>query len=164
MSPLNGEMAKLLATLPQRGALEKILLRPERRAPMVSATEAQVIPGRGLVGDRFRGRPDSKRQVTLIQAENLAVLASLLHVGEIDPAVLRRNLVVRGISLNALKGRRFKIGNVVLEGTAPCDPCSRMEELLGPGGFNAMRGIGGLCARVIEGGELRVGDAVCAWD
>ena len=74
--------------------------------------------------------------------------------------MLRRNLLVSGIPLIALKGRRFRIGDVLLEGTESCDPCSRMEAALGPGGYNAMRGHGGLCARIIEGGRLRLGDAV----
>ena len=71
-------------------------------------------------------------------------------------------MVVSGIPLIALKGRRFRIGEVVLEGTDSCDPCSRMEEALGPGGFNAMRHMGGLCARIVEGGTFRVGDTVSA--
>jgi len=78
------------------------------------------------------------------------------------PATLRRNVVVAGIPLIALKDRRFRIGEVLLEGTGECDPCSRMEAALGPGGYNAMRGHGGICARILEGGALRVGDAV-AW-
>ena len=78
--------------------------------------------------------------------------------------MLRRNVVVSGIPLIALKGRRFRIGAVVLEGTDSCDPCSRMEAALGPGGFNAMRGMGGLCARIVEGGTFRIGDTVHALD
>ena len=78
----------------------------------------------------------------------------------VAPATLRRNLVVSGIPLAALRGRRFRIGDVLLEGTDACDPCSRMEAALGPGGYNAMRGMGGLCARILEGGTLRRGDAV----
>ena len=71
-------------------------------------------------------------------------------------------MLVSGIPLVALKGRRFRIGELLLEGTDDCDPCSRMEDALGPGGYNAMRGMGGLCARILEGGSLRVGDAVVA--
>ena len=76
------------------------------------------------------------------------------------PATLRRNLVVSGLPLVALKGRRFRIGEAVFEGTGDCDPCSRMEAALGPGGYNAMRGHGGLCARVLQGGRISLGDDV----
>lgn len=159
---MRGNMATLLATLPQQGRLEQILLRPKRDIPMQSVTTANVIIGQGLEGDRFSGRADSKRQITLFQSENLAVLAALLHVAHVDPLLLRRNLLVSGINLNALSGRQFRIGNVILKGAAHCHPCSRMEKTLGAGGFNAMRGIGGLCTQVIEGGTLQVGDRVIA--
>jgi MOSC domain-containing protein YiiM len=159
---VRGQIATLLDTLPQRGELELILIRPSREQPRQRVDCAEVRPGEGLVGDRFTGRVDSKRQITLFQAENLAVLASLLHRDQLDPALLRRNLLIRGISLQALSGRRFYIGEVLLEGAGQCHPCSKMEKQLGPGGFNAMRGIGGLCVRIIEGGHIAVGDAVFA--
>lgn len=139
-----------------------ILLRPDKISMMTQVGRAEVVSGQGLVGDRFKGRANSKRQVTLFQAEHLAVVASLMHKEAIDPRCLRRNLIVRGISLNALKGRRFSIGDVVLEGTDLCHPCSKMETRLGPGGYNAMRGIGGLCVRVIQEGAIETGDCVRA--
>lgn len=113
------------------------------------------------MGDRYKGG-SGKRGITLIQAEHLPVIAALAGQAALAPATLRRNLVVAGIPLIALKGRRFRIGEVELEGTDPCDPCSRMEEALGPGGYNAMRGHGGLCARILRGGVLRIGDTVQA--
>ena len=137
-----------------------ILLRPARDVPMQLVEEAKVRFGQGLVGDRFQGRADSKRQLTLFQWENLAALASMLHREQLDPALLRRNLMVRGINLHALSGRQFRIGEVILEGAGQCHPCSRMEAALGPGGFNALRGIGGLCARVVTEGTIRVADPV----
>lgn len=159
--PPDSELGHLFSQFPRAGRLQWIGLRPARDVPMQQAAEAIAIVDRGLVGDRYASG-SGKRGVTLIQAEHLPVIAALAGHGDIAPAVLRRNLVVSGIPLVALKGRRFRIGDVLLEGTAPCDPCSRMEAALGPGGYNAMRGMGGLCARIIGAGTLRVGDAVVA--
>ncbi|MEO0923874.1 MAG: MOSC domain-containing protein, partial [Pseudomonadota bacterium] len=78
----------------------------------------------------------------------------------IDPTRLRRNIVVGGVSLIALRKREFKIGTALLRGTDLCAPCSRMETELGHGGYNAMRGHGGICAEVLEEGEIALGDAV----
>lgn len=128
---------------------------------MLEVDAAQVTAGVGLVGDRYKGG-SGKRGVTLIQAEHLPVIAALAGHATIAPAQLRRNVVVSGIALMALKGRRFRIGAVELEGTDPCDPCLRMEDALGPGGYDAMRGHGGLCARILRGGVLRIGDTVQA--
>jgi MOSC domain-containing protein YiiM len=121
--------------------------------------EAVAKTGLGLVGDRYASG-SGKRGITLIQAEHLPVIAALAGHAQVPPALLRRNLVVSGLSLVALKGRRFRIGEVLLEGTDDCDPCSRMEAALGPGGYNAMRGHGGLCARIVEGGRIAIGDVV----
>ena len=147
-------LGQLMACLPRPGRVEWIGLRPARDTPMVEA-----IAGKGLRGDRYASA-SGKRGVTLIQAEHLPVIAALSGHDAVSPATLRRNLVVSGIPLVALKGRRFRVGDVVLEGTDSCDPCSNMEKALGPGGYNAMRGMGGLCARIVEGGTLHVGDAV----
>ncbi len=103
-----------------------------------------------------------KRQVTLIQAEHLPVIAALAALESVTPEEMRRNIVVRGLPLLALKDARFQIGEVILEGTGECHPCSRMEETFGPGGYNAVRGHGGITARVVRGGVIRVGDAVVA--
>lgn len=101
-----------------------------------------------------------KRQVTLIQAEHLPVIAALAGLDAVTPEELRRNIVVRGLPLLALKDARFQIGEVILEGTGECHPCSRMEETFGPGGYNAVRGHGGITARVVRGGLIRVGDTL----
>lgn len=154
-------MQALLNSLPQTGEVLWIGLRPGHRQPVEVVEGAEALPGSGLVGDRFRGRnEESQRQVTLIQAEHLAAVGSFLGDGPIDPALLRRNIVVSGLNLLALKDKRFRIGDALLEYTGLCHPCSRMEEALGPGGYNAMRGHGGITARVIEGGLIRVGDGV----
>ena len=161
LPPPDSELGKLMATLPQTGAVEWIGLRPKRDVAMDEVAEAVAQTGAGPVGDRYGGG-SGKRGVTLIQAEHLAVIAALSGHASVAPGTLRRNLVVSGIPLVALKGRRFRVGEVVLEGTDSCDPCSRMEAALGPGGFNAMRGHGGLCARILQGGTIRRGDVVVA--
>ena len=150
-----------MANLPRAGRVEWIGLRPKRDVPMRVVAEAQAVAGQGLVGDRYASA-SGNRGMTLIQAEHLPAIAALSGHAQVAPALLRRNLVVSGLPLVALKGRRFRIGEVLLEGVADCDPCSRMEDALGPGGYNAMRGHGGLCARILEGGLLRVGDEVVA--
>jgi MOSC domain-containing protein YiiM len=88
------------------------------------------------------------------------MLAALTGHEVIPPEWLRRNIVVSGINLFALRDRRFAIGDVILEGAGTCPPCSRMEKTLGPGGYNAMRGHGGINARVISGGEICLADTL----
>jgi MOSC domain-containing protein YiiM len=151
---------ELLTVIPQVGQLEWIGLRPAHRAPVQAVDAVLAEAGRGLIGDRYAESPGSKRQVTLIQAEHLPVIAVLTGHAAVPPEWLRRNLVVSGINLLALRDRPFRIGKVLLEGAGLCHPCSRMEEVLGPGGYNAMRGHGGITARVLSGGRLLRGDRV----
>jgi MOSC domain-containing protein YiiM len=155
-------VAQLLATLPQQGRLEWIGLRRARRTEPDAVLEAEVLTDRHLAGDHASPKAGGKRQITLIQHEHLAAVAGFLGLAEpVAPGRLRRNLVVSGLNLLALKGRQVQIGDeVVLDITGECHPCSRMEEELGPGGYNAMRGHGGLTAHIAQGGLIRVGDAV----
>ena len=155
---------ELTDTVPQIGRLRSILLRTGTRGPMTSTRDVEAVAGIGLVGDhRSMGRqpdPAAKRQVTLIQSEHLPAIAALAGHDRVDPALLRRNLVIEGINLASLRERRFAIGSVLFEGTGWCHPCSRMEEALGTGGFQAMRGHGGITARVLDGGTIGVDDPV----
>lgn len=153
-------LARLLDGTMAPGRLEWIGLRPARRAPMLLVETAILVPGRGLEGDRWAGAASGGRQVTLIAAEHLAAITAYLGLAVVPPERLRRNLVTAGMNLLALKGRRFRLGAVVLEHSGECHPCSRMEEEFGPGGYNAVRGHGGITARVLEGGLIRRGDAI----
>lgn len=138
------------------GRIEAILVRPERRASPVSVERASVS-GSGLTGDHA---PEGKRALTLIQAEHLPVIAALAGLDHVDPALLRRNLVVSGLNLLGFRKARLRVGTAVIEVSGPCPPCSRMEAALGHGGYTAMRGHGGVYAGVVEEGVIAVGDVV----
>ena len=141
----------------QMGTLEWIGVRPERRADVLVLNEVSLSCDTGLAGDHYSNK-STKRQVTLIQREHLIAVSSYMGMEVIDPALLRRNLVIKGLNLLSLKGQRFYIGECLLEYTGACHPCSRMEEILGTGGYNAMRGHGGITARVLSGGTIALGD------
>lgn len=143
------------------GTLTWIGLRTERRGEVRSVESARAIASRGLEGDhRMDKTPGSARQITLISEEFIRQIAYFTSRDSIDPALLRRNLVVRGINLNALRHQHFTIGEALFEATALCHPCSRMEEALGEGGVAAMIGHGGLCARILDTGTIRIGDSL----
>ncbi|MGK0297305.1 MAG: MOSC domain-containing protein YiiM [Gammaproteobacteria bacterium] len=150
----------LLDTLPQVGRVEWIGIRPSRDEPMIALDNVRINIGKGLECDRFSGNPDNPIQVTLIQQEHLTVIAACLQRELIPASLLRRNIVVSGINLLALKNKVFHIGEAVLEFTGHCHPCSKMESQLGAGGYNAMRGHGGITARVCVAGLVRLQDEV----
>ncbi|MDX1569352.1 MAG: MOSC domain-containing protein [Xanthomonadales bacterium] len=141
------------------GNVTWIGLRPDRKLPMTVVESVMANPKFGLEGDRYAGR-SGKRQVTLIDQAHLQAVAGYLCRTQVDPGLVRRNIVVSGLNLRALKEGRFRIGEALLEYTDECHPCSRMEEALGTGGYNAMRGHGGICARVLQAGVIRLNDPV----
>ena len=150
-------LRQILDTLPQQGEVRWIGVRPQRRAAMISLKEVFASSETGLDGDRYQGQT-GKRHVTLVQEEHLAVIRSCSESELVKPEDLRRNIVISGINLLALKSRVIEIGTAQLEVTGLCHPCSRMETNLGAGGYNAMRGHGGITARILSDGTIKVGD------
>ena len=138
------------------GRLDWIGLRPARRMAVVAAKTANITID-GLTDDHGRS---GKRAVTLIQTEHLPVIARLLDVAEIAPDRLRRNLMISGMNLYALRKAELRIGTAVIQIEGPCPPCSRMEEEFGPGGYNAIRGHGGWYASVVTPGTISIADTV----
>ena len=160
----NSPLYQLMQNFAQEGTVDWISIRPKRKEMPVSLEEVKVSTEDGLEGDHYSNKTSKSRQVTLIQAEHLNAMASFLGKDKIDPALTRRNIVVKGINLLALKDKQFQIGEAILEMTGECHPCTRMEENLGKGGYNAMRSHGGITAKVIKDGIIRLGDKVKVWE
>ncbi len=160
MSKINkaSKMGQMMNTMPQIGEVVWISIRPKKRAAVQPVKQVEVTIEEGLEGDHY-SKQGGKRQVTLIQAEHLDTVSSILKK-EVTPDLVRRNIVVKGINLLSLKDQQFQIGTCILETTGLCHPCSRMEQNLGAGGYNAMRGHGGITAKVIQGGQILIGDTV----
>jgi hypothetical protein len=146
------------------GTVEAIVLAAAAEAPLRSVAIAQAIAGRGLQGDRYADgagtfSPGGGRghDLTLVAAEVLEEVG----LGAVDA---RRNLIVRGIDLDALRGRRFRVGEVECLGQRRCEPCAHLERLTRPGVLRALVHRGGLRADIVRGGELHVGDPVQVLD
>jgi MOSC domain-containing protein YiiM len=154
---------QLMQNYAQPGKVVWISIRPQRQAPPQVVEKVSATTDNGLIGDHYSNTTTKSRQVTLIQAEHLQAVASFLGKSELDPALTRRNIVVEGINLLTLKDQVFQIGEAILEMTGECHPCTRMEENLGKGGYNAMRGHGGITAKVIKDGLIQVGDSIRVW-
>ncbi|MGC1481554.1 MAG: MOSC domain-containing protein [Chthoniobacterales bacterium] len=128
----------------------------EHAAEEVESVEC--VAGRGLIGDRFFDyQPDYKGQVTFFAAEVFEALCEKFGVEGASPGVLRRNVITRGVDLNEWIGMKFEVQGVGFEGTEEARPCLWMNGAFAPGAREAMRGRGGVRARVLTDGELRVG-------
>ena len=152
-------LARLLKAPMRPGTVVWLGIRPARRQDMVAVRSLTLDPAWGVTGDHYGGST-GVRQVTLIADFDLGAVARCVGLDAVAPERMRRNIVVGGINLHALKGWRFRVGGAVLEATGDCHPCSRMEETLGVGGYNAVRGHGGITARVVTAGEVHPGNAV----
>ncbi|WP_108815036.1 MOSC domain-containing protein [Loktanella sp. Alg231-35] len=153
---MKGQLAQMMATHAHVGRLERIGLRAARYAEIDVVDQAEITET-GLIGDHGRA---GKRAVTLMQAEHLPVIAALSDNAAVTPDMLRRNLLISGLNLLALRKGLLRIGDAVLDIHGPCPPCSRMEKALGPGGYNAMRGHGGWYASVATPRVINIGDVV----
>jgi MOSC domain-containing protein YiiM len=125
--------------------------------PTLEVTEVECVAGKGLRGDRYFGfKPDYKGQVTFIASEVFEDTCTRLGVKGISPGVTRRNIVTSGVDLNTLAGRRFEVQGVKFEGMEECSPCRWMNAAIAPGAEAVLCGQGGLRAKVLSDGILRV--------
>ena len=152
------KVVELKSHFPFAGKVEWIGVRPYKGAVVEQKSSIKALTDHGLDGDKAGQRPGGKRQVTLIQAEYLDVIRSLMSTNELNFSDLRRNIAISGINLNALKDCTIRVGQAKLEITGFCHPCGKLEAQLGEGMFNALRGHGGLTSKVIDGGLIQVGD------
>lgn len=143
------------------GIVLALHVAPRRGTPVEQVAQVELRAGEGVVGDRHyrRGAARSRaRALTLVAAEDLEAVA---QAGlPIAAAATRRQVLVRGVDLSTLVGRRFRLGSALAEGSGPCAPCAHLEALVGPGVERALQGRAGITARILEGGTVAVGDAL----
>jgi len=134
---------------------------PPGEAPSLAVQEAECVAGRGIRGDRFFDyMEDYKGQITFFSEEVFEGLCERLQIQSKPIAETRRNVIVRGLDLNTLIGHDFEIQGVLFHGSGECKPCHWMNHSLGEGAEKALRGVGGLRARILSDGILRPGDGV----
>ena len=149
-----------------RGVVSAIHVTQEAAGPMVPVSEVRAVPGRGLDGDRYfhqtgtySSRPGPGREVTLIEAESVDALGREAGI-LLAPGASRRNVTTRGVPLNHLVGRQFQVGEVLLEGVRLCEPCAHLESLTQSGVREGLIHRGGLRARIVTEGTIRIGDVI----
>jgi MOSC domain-containing protein YiiM len=143
-----------------------LFIGPTLQEPLHAVDQIVSVAGHGLEGDRkFRreGLPPSKsgpdREITLIEVEAIEAVNRDYGI-ELSPVQTRRNVVTRGVALNHLVGKQFRVGEAVLQGLRLCEPCTHLESLTRPGVREALVHRGGLRAQILEGGVIRVGDPI----
>jgi MOSC domain-containing protein YiiM len=149
------------------GNIHSIHIASAAKEPTHAVSEVQAIPGVGLEGDRYalkQGtfyKPEPDYELTLIEAEAIEAIRIEYKV-ELAPGEVRRNLVTRGVPLNHLVGREFRIGDVIIRGIRLCEPCNHLEALTQRPVIKSLRHRGGLRAQILKQGTIRVGDIVSA--
>ena len=156
--------------VPATGTVVAIHVAPGGGEPMVGRERVRAIAGVGLEGDRYATRtgqwsadPRVDRDITLIEAEVIEDLEASEGI-VLGPGETRRNVTTRGIRLNELVGRRFRVGDAICEGTRLCEPCQYLTDLLGKPVLKPLVHRAGLRAHIVEGGEIAVGAEVAALD
>lgn len=144
-----------------QGSVASIHIAPAEGAPTISVEEAHAVPGKGLRGDRHYREEgmDPEDEITLIESETLEALARD-HSLFMQPGETRRNVVTRGVPLNHLVGREFRVGGIRLRGVKLCEPCSHLARLTQAEALPALVHRGGLRAQILEEGVIRVGDRI----
>jgi MOSC domain-containing protein YiiM len=126
--------------------------------PIHEMQEIECVAGHGIRGDRFFDyKRKYKGQITFFSSEVFAEVCRALAAGPVSPGAARRNVVTEGVDLNALIGRRFAVQGIEFEGVCECSPCYWMDRAIAPGAEKALRGRGGLRARILTSGVLRAG-------
>ncbi len=149
------------------GEIESIHIAAAPKTPMQRVDQVEAIAGAGLRGDRYANgqgtffKPEPDFELTLIEAEAVEALARDYGL-QLEAGNARRNLVTRGVALNHLVGREFKVGDVVIRGIRLCEPCTHLQALTGLDVIKGLRHRGGLRAQIVKGGIIRVGDPVDA--
>jgi len=148
-----------------RGTLEWIHLADREGGPVHAVESVRAMAGVGLEGDRYAIPPEDRESdddildVTLVEAEQIEWLAAETGI-RLEPGATRRNLTTRGIRLNDLVGRTFRVGSVRIEGVKLCEPCNHLQEMVGQPILRPMVHRAGLRARLLDDGVLRVGDPI----
>jgi MOSC domain-containing protein YiiM len=143
----------------QRGTVEAIHIHAERNEPMIPIPEARLEAGVGIAGDRYAGLGITGSEITFIGAEGIETMVAETGI-PLDARETRRNVMTRGVDLNALVDRRFRVGEAVCRGIKPCTPCDHLESLTRPGVRSGLSSRGGLRADILVGGTIRPGDAI----
>jgi hypothetical protein len=152
------------------GAVAGLFVAEAREAPCRAVDRAEAVRGRGLRGDRyfdgegtFSSPGASGHELTLVAAEALEALAAGGGPA-LDPADVRRNVLTRGVAVEALVGRRFRLGEVECVGRRWCEPCAHLQRLTAPGVLRGLIHRGGLRADIVRSGAIHVGDEVAVVD